>query len=301
MTRYLDRPPTLAKWAAQGGPVSVNGRRLFVVDAGPTDTEAIVVLHGYPTCSYDYWRVLPDLSAERRVILHDHLGFGLSDKPRDYSYSLIQQADMALALWQSLGVRRAHLVAHDYGTSVATEILDRCYHGDVGVDFATLTLCNGSVFIEMAKLRPAQKLLRDPLAGPFVARLMNRGLFGRNLRALFADPTQLTDAELDALWQAATTNGGRDVIPQVTGYLRERETHGPRWAAALVHFDRPSLVLWGDEDPVAVPAIAERLARELFAPTLTWLHGVGHYPMLEAPEAWSDAVLDWLEAPGEER
>ncbi len=301
MIPRLDRPPTLAEWATRGSAVTINSRRLFAVEAGPPDGEAIVILHGYPSCGYDYWRVLPDLSANYRVILHDYLGFGLSDKPRDYSYSLIEQADMALALWHSLGVRRAHLVAHDYGTSVAAEILDRRRRGDDRVDFTTLTLCNGSVFIEMAQLRTAQKLLRHPMAGPLVARLMSRGLFGRSLRALFADGDQLTDTELDALWQAVTANGGRDIIPQVTGYLRERETCGPRWAAALVHFDRPSLVVWGDEDPVAVPAIAERLARELFAPTLTWLHGVGHYPMLEAPEAWSDAVLDWLEAPGQER
>ena len=301
MTPHLDRPPTLAEWARHGGSVTIHGRRLFVIDAGPRDADIILILHGYPTCSYDYWRVLTDLTANYRVILHDYLGFGLSDKPRDYSYSLIEQADMALALWESLDARRAHLVAHDYGTSVATEILDRCHRGDDRIDLTTLSLCNGSVFIEMARLRAVQKLLRNPLAGPLVARLMTRRLFDRNLCALFADPSQLTDAEMDALWQAVTANGGRDIIPQLTGYLREREAHGPRWSSALVHFDRPSLVLWGDEDPVAVPAIAERLARDLFAPTLVWLHGVGHYPMLEAPEAWSDAVLDWLEAPGQER
>ena len=102
----------------------------------------MVILHGYPTSSYDYYKVLPELSKHYRVIIHDHLGFGFSDKPLDYSYSLLDQADLALQLWQQLGVKKTHLLAHDYGTSVATEIIARNNNHELTIEIEKLTLCN---------------------------------------------------------------------------------------------------------------------------------------------------------------
>ncbi len=65
---------------------TLHGRTLFVVDScaddgAVDDKPTLVLLHGYPTSSHDYYRVLPDLAAHYRVIVHDHPGFGLSDKP----------------------------------------------------------------------------------------------------------------------------------------------------------------------------------------------------------------------------
>ena len=78
-------------WQAKGAFYNLNGHSLFVIEtdtdrtAGAGDRPTLVLLHGYPTSSHDYYRVLDDLAIEYRVIVHDHLGFGLSDKPRDYS------------------------------------------------------------------------------------------------------------------------------------------------------------------------------------------------------------------------
>ena len=60
----------------------------------------LLILHGYPSSSHDYLAALPRLTQNYRVVLHDHLGFGLSQKPSDYSYSLLEQAEVALALWR---------------------------------------------------------------------------------------------------------------------------------------------------------------------------------------------------------
>ena len=97
---------------------------IFVIDTEKdSPKETLVILHGYPTSSFDYYKVLPELSKRYRVILHDHVGLGFSDKPIDYSYSLKDQATIALQLWKQLELKKVTLLAHDYGTSVATEIL----------------------------------------------------------------------------------------------------------------------------------------------------------------------------------
>ncbi|MBT4679845.1 MAG: alpha/beta fold hydrolase, partial [Flavobacterium sp.] len=92
---------TANEWKSKGEFITVNDRKLFVIDTSSffstedkVPTETMVVLHGYPTSSYDYYKVLPELSKHYRVIIHDHLGFGFSDKPLDYSYSLLDQADL---------------------------------------------------------------------------------------------------------------------------------------------------------------------------------------------------------------
>jgi pimeloyl-ACP methyl ester carboxylesterase len=286
---------TVDDWAKQGAYHSVGGHRLFAVDTGG-DKPALVVLHGYPTSSHDYHRVLPKLAESHRVIVHDHLGFGLSDKPPSYSYSLIEQTDQAVALWRALGVRRAHLVAHDYGTSIATELIARRNAGDEPVELASLTLSNGSVHIELAKLRLIQKLLRNRLIGPIVARLSSKRVFRSNMRKLWADPSKLGDEEIGVMWALLIRDEGKNRLPEITQYLRDRVRYWDRWVGALRACDLPTHVLWGAEDPITGREVARVHHDEIAKSTLTLLDGVGHYPMLEAPDRWAEALIARLPA-----
>jgi pimeloyl-ACP methyl ester carboxylesterase len=284
------------EWRTRGASLTLHGRTLFVIDTGANggaghDRPALVLLHGYPTSSHDYYRVLPLLAERFRVIVHDHLGFGLSEKPRDYSYSLCEQSDFALLLWQHLGVRSAHVFAHDYGTSVATELLARWNRGFRPVPIESITLCNGSVHIELARLRFIQKLLRNETLGPLVARLSSQRVFNRNMRRLWHDPATLPQADLDTMWELLTRDGGKEVLPSITQYLRDRVRYWYRWVGALRASQLPLGFLWGAEDPITGCAVAEVHHAEAPGSRLTVLDGVGHYPMLEAPRRWTEALL----------
>jgi pimeloyl-ACP methyl ester carboxylesterase len=278
-------------WRTQGAFLNINGHQHFYLDSGG-DLPCLLILHGYPTCSLDYHKVWPLLIRHHRVIIHDHLGFGLSDKPLDYSYSLMEQTDQALLLWRELGVREATVLGHDYGTSVATELLARDNRGlDLGVDLRQLILCNGSMHIELSKLRFIQKLLLNKVAGPLIARLTSQRVFNRNMKQLFVDPSRIDDQELDLLWQLLTHNGGRQVLHQITGYIKERRQFWHRWIGALQQTERPVKLIWALNDPVAVAAMAGVLHREIKNSVLTELDQLGHFPMLEAPDRWAAAVL----------
>jgi pimeloyl-ACP methyl ester carboxylesterase len=78
--------------------VKIQDRQIFVYDSGGKK-QPLCILHGYPTSSLDYHKVLPILEKQYRVVVHDHLGFGFSEKPQNYSYSLMEQADIAFLLW----------------------------------------------------------------------------------------------------------------------------------------------------------------------------------------------------------
>jgi pimeloyl-ACP methyl ester carboxylesterase len=268
--------------------------RVFAVTAGEGPAPPLLVLHGFPSSSRDFASALPLLAADRRVVVHDHLGFGFSAKPARYSYSLLEQAEVALALWRSLGITRGHLLAHDYGTSVATELLARRERGLCPVELASVTLCNGSVHLDLAHLTPSQQLLRVPHLGALFARLAQKRVFVAQLRRILGDPHSVPDAELDAMWEGMIRDGGRDRLPALAGYMAERTRFAARWIGALEKLDLPTHVLWGRRDPVAVPAIAEQLAREIPGAELTWLKDLGHYPMLEEPTRWAEAARSFL-------
>lgn len=282
--------PTFEEWKNRGTTHSILGHDLFVIDEGAGD-ETIVVLHGYPSCSYDYYAVLPIWTKKYRVIIHDHPGFGLSSKKEKYSYSLIEQADVAQALWQHLGLTEVHLVAHDYGTSVATELVARYNLGYEPVRLKTITIGNGSMLIEMADLIWTQKLLRHNFWGPLLAKLSSKALFVNNFKKLWSDKSKIDYKEFDVLWEMLTYNEGKKRLPFVSRYLHDRVKFWHRWIGGLEKTDKHIHLLWADKDPVAVFAMAKVLEQKIPNNTLTVIKDVGHYPMLEAAETYANEVL----------
>ena len=289
---------TANEWKSKGEFITVNDRKLFVIDTSSffssdnkIPTETMVILHGYPTSSYDYYKVLPELSKHYRVIIHDHLGFGFSDKPLDYSYSLLDQADLALQLWQQLGVKKAHLLAHDYGTSVATEIIARNNNHELTIEIEKLTLCNGSMHIELSQLRTIQKLLKNKWLGKYVAKLTTYAIFSKNLRNVYFDKTKVSNNELKDMWMQLEYNEGRKVIHKLSQYINERYTYWNRWIGALKETNLQTNIVWAKNDPVAVPAIARLIATEISNNKLFWIENTGHFPMLENPDEWLNCIL----------
>ncbi len=274
--------------------MEIGRRQVFVVDAGPRDAEVLLLLHGFPSSSLDYHRVIDRLAERYRVVVHDHLGFGFSDKPVDYSYSLLEQADVALAVWRALGVERGHLFGHDYGTSIATELLARRERGLLPVDISSLTLANGSVLIDLAKLRLSQRIARSPIFGPAFGRLVFGAYFKRVVRRIWGEPSRALDVDLEAMWRGVVHGQGTQRVHAISGYIDERYRFYERWVGALERLDLPTLVLWARLDPIAVPAIAEGLADRISDSRLVWLDDLGHYPMLEDANAWSTPLLNFL-------
>ncbi|HRI66020.1 MAG TPA: alpha/beta hydrolase [Polyangium sp.] len=286
-------PAEVLDWQSRGSRTQVFNRDVFVLEEGKEHEEALLILHGFPTSSFDFHRVVPHFAKRFRVVVHDHVGFGLSDKPSDYSYSLLEQAEVAMEVWRKLGIKKGHLLAHDYGTSVSTEVLARREKGACPVELQTVTLANGSVFIELAHLSPSQVLLRNKVVGPLFASLSSRRIFQAQLRRIFGTPDSVSKEELDAAWDLLEHDNGKYVLPAISSYLDERTRFRERWIGALRRLDIPAHVCWGRRDPIAVPAIAEKLATTITGARLTWIEELGHYPMLENPTQWAENILSF--------
>src|SRR6478672_9573413 len=152
----------VTEWEARGERIPVNGLEVFVLDAPPTGPESgdpLLILHGFPTCSFDWRGVIEPVRATgRRVVLFDFLGFGLSDKP-DIRYSIRGYADTTEAVAASVGLEQVVLVTHDLGDSVGGEILARSLEDSLDFDVSNRIITNGSIYMDLVQLTAGQEML----------------------------------------------------------------------------------------------------------------------------------------------
>jgi pimeloyl-ACP methyl ester carboxylesterase len=281
----MSLPDTVEQWRTEGCAVELDADSVFAVDRGPREAPAIAILHGFPGSTFDWHHVVADLAIDHRVVAHDFLGFGLSDKPVDGDYSLLAQADRTDRVLTALGVERAVLVAHDIGTTVAAELLHRHRAGVLSFDVVGCVLTNGSIFIDLACLSDGQLALLalpdEPLAESLGGEVLRAGL------AATFPPGRPAPGELDDIVALVEYNGGDLLLPRLIRYIDERRRHQARWTTGLVDAAVPMTAVWGMLDPIAVPAMVDRLV-QLRDETGTGLTAerwpdVGHWPCIERP------------------
>jgi pimeloyl-ACP methyl ester carboxylesterase len=275
-------------WRSSGERDHFRGHAIHLRSA-PGKDPVLVLLHGFPSSSYDFRHLLP-LLGDSAFLAFDFLGFGLSDKPRRHDYSLLWQADLVEELVRRrFPGREAFLVAHDMGTSVATELMARQIDGRPTTPLAGALLFNGSIVLEQAQLTISQRLLRSRL-GPVAARLSNKRVFRQQFGSLFSAAHPLSEAEADDQWSLICHNGGRTLGHALVAYLAERVAYADRWHGAIRAWPGPLSLAWGMRDPVATTDVLSAL-RELrpHVPVEEFAE-LGHYPQLEDPARVAGAV-----------
>lgn len=293
----MSEPATLnpAQWRAAGDLFSWQGHSIFYRDDG-AGTTALLLIHGFPTASWDYAQLWPSLRARfDRLVTLDMLGFGFSDKPAAHRYTLMEQADLHEALLSKLGVRRIHILAHDYGVSVAQELLARHLEHRPGMaEIESVALLNGGLFPETHRITAMQKLLRSPL-GFVIARLMNERRFGKSFSQVFGPQTKPTPDELKEFWKLIAYNNGSRVMHRLIAYIQERRQHRERWVGALQKTPVPVRLINGPEDPVSGAHMVARYRELIGQPDVVSLPGIGHYPQTEAPQQVLQALFGFYE------
>ena len=293
---------TSESWEAIGARRRVCGEDIFTVDApsiGPERHPPLLVLHGFPTSSFDYAAVLDGLRVGRRVLLFDMLGYGLSAKP-DRAYTMALQADVAMAYVAAMGVGRLDLLTHDMGDTVGGELLARRAEGSWAVEVTRRVVTNGSIYIDQARLTAGQQLLLGlpdqllPDGIPIDAESLTR-----SLRDTFSPrtPEVPTGWPADPLPPAAALivhGGGHRLLPRLIRYIEERRANERRFTGAIETDPSPLHIVWGLDDPIAVPSMVDTLLAARADASADRLDGVGHYPMVEAPSRFLEAVLPGL-------
>lgn len=292
---------TLAQWRQQGELESINGQQIFTRTGGNKSAPALVLIHGYPSASWDWEGMWQALTQRYYVITLDMLGFGFSAKPKDARYLITEQADIFEYYLHKLNITDYHILAHDYGDTVAQELLARQREGSAKQRIASVCLLNGGLFPETHKPVLIQKLLLSPL-GPFVSKLITKRKFADNLRRIFGPNTPPTPEVVDSLWQLLNHNNGLAVMHKLIDYMPQRQQHRERWVEAIIESNVPVKLINGSKDPISGQHMAQRY-RQLISNAsnandvnVTELTQLGHYPQLEDAEAVTTAYLQFRDS-----
>ncbi len=266
--------------------VDQDGLRMHYVDEGAGDP--VLLLHGEPTWAFLYRKLIPPLAEVARIVAPDYFGFGRSDKPmriEDYSYDFHYGSIERLA--DTLDLREATVVVHDWGGPVglrlAVERPDR-----VG----RLVVLNTGIGAGRA---PSEEWLRFRA---FVRRVGAELIPGQLIR--ISAVTELVDDVVEAYNAPVPTPEAKagvlafpELVPTEIDHpnaAKMMEIH-----AALEHWDRPTLVLFSDSDPIFSTVAAEQMASHIpGAAPAEIVSGAGHFLQEEKGEEIGERVTRFL-------
>lgn len=282
--------PAVSQWMMSGSYFTHNKHRIFYKKSAESKKPVVLLIHGFPTASFDFAPIWPLLEKKFNLITADMLGFGFSDKPTDHAYSILEQADILLALLEREKISSFHVLAHDYGVSVAQELLAR----QQGAKKPALSVCflNGGLYPEFHKPLLVQKLMLTPL-GPVMAFFFTKSKLRASFDAIFGDK-KASDEEIEAFWQLIDYYDGRRVVPKLLHYMVERRQYRERWVVAMEQTAIPVQMINGPLDPISGEHLARAFAERNPRAKVNSLSGVGHYPQTEAPEKVAKLYLEFL-------
>ena len=286
--------PSVAQWRERGHFSRLLDREIFNVDSGERDKPAIFLIHGFPTSSWDWVPIWEALSESYRLVALDMLGFGFSDKPNPHRYSIMEQADFCEALLADRRLAEFHVLAHDYGDTVAQELLARQNEGKGEGNWLSVCMLNGGLFPETHQARLIQKLLLSPL-GPLLNKLTTKRTFDKSFSAVFGPGTKPSSDELESFWELINYKDGRHAFRSLITYMNDRGQHRERWVEALRKSVVPIGLINGSMDPVSGAHMVERYREVVSSDHFTVeLPTIGHYPQVEAPGEVVRAYLRFL-------
>lgn len=285
---------SVERWSKEAKTLVSGGRRLayWTSEERNEDKPWLLLIHGYPTSSWDWTFLWSDLRAHFRLAAMDMLGFGLSEKPRDVEYSIAMQADFQEALLAHLGAGAAHVFTHDYGNTVGQELLARHNEGSLSFEIRSMAFLNGGLFPEQHRARPIQKLGLTPL-GFLLGLMLTQDGLRRSFDEIYGPDTKAPDAEIAAHWSMITAGGGKRVLHKLLSYIPQRRANRERWVGALMASRAPLRLINGGADPVSGAHLYRYYREQVPNADAVLLETIGHYPHTEAPRRVLGAFLDF--------
>jgi pimeloyl-ACP methyl ester carboxylesterase len=262
---------------------------VFHVESGDPAAPVVLLVHGFPTCSVDWFDVVPLLREEYRVCALDFPGYGFSAKPLGWGYSLARDAELLdHYLHDVLGVPSAVVLAHDRGSSVA---LNFALAESRRTRIDHLVLSNANIFLPLSNLTDFQRRTLDPSSWPGLRDALTPAALAAGMgTATFFPPRAADEPDVEALAATFAHADGIAVLHETIQYLRERAAHEREWLEALAGLDLPTTVVWGMNDTVSPPRVAthvwsEFVMRKPGRNRLYLIPDAGHYLQVDRPDA----------------
>jgi pimeloyl-ACP methyl ester carboxylesterase len=220
--------PRADDWRSRGGYFSwrpaqgdASPVEIFHVEMGDPGASVLLLIHGWPTSSIDWFEVADQLSGRFRVCALDFPGYGFSDKPQGWGYSLARDEELIeLYLSEIIGAEAAVVVAHDRGDSVALVHAAGCAEGRSATRLEHLVLSNGNIFLPLSNLTQVQRQALDAQSWSQVVAAVTPSMLAEGMGATtFIPPRRPSDPEVEALTATFAYDDGIKVLHEGNQYL----------------------------------------------------------------------------------
>jgi pimeloyl-ACP methyl ester carboxylesterase len=264
----------------------VNGLRVHYQEAGDPNAPPVLLIHGFLSSTFVWSRIFLELAAAGfRVIAPDLIGYGYSDKPRNFDYTIESQAKVIAGLIERLGCKDVILIGSSYGGAVAATVaLNR-------PELVTKLVMVGAVSNNEPKRYLMMRLVRTPLLGDVVSPLLasSRRLLRARMKRIYDRHQQVLDEfRVDARFLPLRAAGTHRAIIRT---VRNWDANRIQREAHLIK--QPTLLLWGDNDPDVPLRDGKELQRKIGNSRLIVFKDCGHHPQEEYPEAFTEVVLEF--------
>ena len=307
--------PRLQSWEQLGKYHEIFGYQIFGIQSNYSDSgTTFVIIHGYPSSSFEYSYQAMDtfLNHGHNYVLHDHLGFGFSDKPlKGFGYSVQDHADITLRYWHKINLSGdCVLVSHDMGDSVLTEILTRYSRNPNALPpdmkLKHIIFTNGGMSLKHYSPKLTQLLLVSPTTGELFNRLMHAidptgRIIKQQLGSVFSKSSKGLHREhqLDMMVALLRYKQGDRLLWKTIRYINDRYACEERWIQGVkeiaMKMNIPISFLWGRDDPISPPAIPISVIEKanLTNANVEIMPNRGHFLMMEDGEGdvWAEMII----------
>jgi pimeloyl-ACP methyl ester carboxylesterase len=276
--------------------VEADGVTVFYREAGPPNGPVILLLHGFPTSSFQYRELIPRLADRCRVIAPDLPGFGFTEVPeqRGYKYSFDALANTMLAFTDALQLEHYALYVFDYGAPTGFRMAMARPER-----ITAIVSQNGNAYEE--GLGDAWDPIRKYWAAPTTE---NRGVIRKNILTLEGtrwqythgakDPESIAPESYTLDWALLERPGNNEVqLDLFLDYASNVKLY-PKFQEYFRQSKPPFLAIWGKNDPFFIPAGAEAFRKDLPDAKVQFLD-TGHFALETHVEEIALAMRDFLE------
>ncbi len=272
---------------------------IFFIQKGDVNKPAILMIHGYPTSSFDFMELFDLLSMDYFVCALDTPGYGFSDKPRNsYKYSIEDDAKLVdYFINELLKVKKLTLVTHNKGDSVGLALLD-IYKNQNRYVIDHFIITNGNIYLPLANLTNFQKVILDKFIGPLATKFVTGKMLANGLDRTTHNVKESREKLESNAFILDYKNGG-SVQHSIIQYLNQRKKNEIHWLENLKNSSVPAALVWGEYDKIAPTQVSDYVwnnyLKDRTAKSDYWtIPNANHYLQNDKPRVMSMLIRQLL-------